>query len=206
VCDSFLLFPSGGMKEERRGRCVGGEEKRKEGKEKRKEGKEKRKEREEKRKVHWKGRRGRSVGGEEEKGKEEGAYQDFLLDQQDGRVGFQIDSFGALDDLETFDRHVLFVRQTQSDCVKHDSKSQLLQRNKMNSLNKYFVNLSSPHPPRIVDCRGVRLSLSPSPSLFSSYSTYSLLQYHIQSHSSIWPIPGKLSCNNLNGIISINTI
>jgi hypothetical protein len=48
------------------------------------------------------------------------AYQDFLLDEQDSGIGFEIDTLGALDDLETLDRHVLLVCQTQSDCVEHD--------------------------------------------------------------------------------------
>lgn len=42
-----------------------------------------------------------------------------MLDEQDRRVCFEVDTAGALDDLETFDRDVSLIGKAEADEVKH---------------------------------------------------------------------------------------
>lgn len=43
----------------------------------------------------------------------------MVVDEEDGGVGFEVDSFGALDNFETFDSDVALVCKTETDEVQH---------------------------------------------------------------------------------------
>lgn len=43
----------------------------------------------------------------------------LFVNKEDRSVGFEINSFGPFDDLETFDGNVLFVGQAEPNYVEH---------------------------------------------------------------------------------------
>ena len=51
------------------------------------------------------------------------SHQYALVDEQDRRVGFEVDALGFLNDLETLDGDISFVGQAESDDVQHDCGS-----------------------------------------------------------------------------------